>query len=65
MIVTKQMDETKAGSTRKLRCPVCKQGRLCDVSRRRQFTMCDVSGMNDEILIKCPICNSNIGITLK
>ncbi len=65
MIVTKKMAGIKAGKTRKLMCPICKRGRLCDISRKHQSIMCGNLEVNDEIYIKCPICNSHIGIALE
>jgi hypothetical protein len=65
MIVVKKPDEGKTGRTRKLICPICKKGRLCQIRRRHQATMCSSLEINDEILIRCPICNSTIGITLE
>ena len=50
------------GKVNTIRCPVCGKGRICDVKRKQ------IRGdhmINTEFIIKCPKCNTSIGITVE
>ncbi len=54
-------------NTQKLKCPVCGHSRLCHTKKcHLQLAGKELSKMTvGELYIKCPRCQSNIGLTIK
>ena len=69
MLLIEQIYETNGLKSDYVKCPVCKQGRLCDKPMGDKVMVIAVSEgtgnqAGNRIILKCPICGQRFIITI-